>query len=146
MRKFMAEFKEFVSRGNVMDMAVGIIIGSAFTAIVTALVNNLITPLINLVTGGGTDTSFLNFSIGNVQFLLGDFVGAIINFLLVALVLFSLIKAMNTFRKKEDPPAPSTQRDCPYCLMKIEKAATRCPYCTAVVEPVLLEEDPAPEM
>ncbi|MDL2236371.1 large conductance mechanosensitive channel protein MscL [Christensenellaceae bacterium OttesenSCG-928-K19] len=140
MKKFFQEFKEFISRGSVMDLAVGVIIGSAFTAIVTALVENIINPLIELLTGGGVDASGLNITINGIAFNFGDFIGAVINFILVALIIFLMIKTINNMRKKEKPP--ETERDCPYCKMKISKEATKCPYCTADVEP---ETTPAPE-
>lgn len=142
MKRFMEEFKAFISRGNAMDLAVGVIIGGAFTAIVNALVDNLIKPLIELVTGGGMDTSFLNFTVGGVTFQLGDFIGAVINFLIVAFVIFLLIRSMNGMRKKqeaEQAPAPQPQRECPYCKMDIHIEATRCPYCTEAVVPQQVE-------
>ncbi len=108
---FIGEFKEFISRGNVMDMAVGIIIGGAFTAIVNSLVADVISPVIGMICGG-IDFSAIAIKVGEAQLLIGNFIMAIINFLLVALVLFSIIKAMNKFKKKEEEapaeePAPA---------------------------------------
>lgn len=104
------EFKEFISRGNVVDMAVGLIVGSAFTAIVTSLVNDIFTPLIGIVIGG---IGFGNISVtvGSATLAIGNFIQAIINFLLTALCVFIVVKVMNTFRKKkeETPPKPSNE-------------------------------------
>ena len=100
------EFKEFVSRGNVMDMAVGVIIGGAFTAIVTSLVNDILMPIIGGVTGGLDFTAYA-FNIGEASVNYGTFIQAIVNFLLVALCVFLLVKAVNKAKKKEEPaPAP----------------------------------------
>ena len=101
MKKFFAEFKEFISRGNVVDLAVGMIIGSAFTAIVKSLVENIVTPLIGVLLGG-LDFSGLNFTIGNAVIEIGLFVNAVITFLLTALVLFCVVKTMNRFKRKKE--------------------------------------------
>ena len=108
---FIGEFKEFISRGNVMDMAVGIIIGGAFTAIVNSLVADVISPVIGMICGG-IDFSAMAIKVGETELLIGNFIMAIINFILVALVLFCIIKAMNKFKKKEEEapaeePAPA---------------------------------------
>ncbi len=110
---FIGEFKEFISRGNVMDMAVGIIIGGAFTAIVSSLVEDIISPVIGMICGG-IDFAGIAVTVGSAELLIGKFIMAIINFLLVALVLFCIIKAMNKFKKKEEEapaeePAPDEQ-------------------------------------
>ena len=113
MKKFLAEFKEFINRGNVMTMAVGLIIGSAFTAIVTSLVQDIIQPLIGIILGG-IDFSSLGIQVGDTTLMVGNFIGAIITFLLTALVLFLLVKAMNTLqRKKEEEPAPEPEPEIP---------------------------------
>lgn len=134
-----SEFKEFISRGNVIDMAVGIIIGGAFTTIVNSLVNDVTMPLITLVTGG-TEFSGLNFTLKGegesaIVLSLGNFIGAIINFLLIALVVFLFVKGVNKLRrKKEEAPAVPTTKKCPYCFEEIPIEATRCPHCTSELE------------
>jgi large conductance mechanosensitive channel len=100
------EFKDFIARGNVMDMAVGIIIGAAFTAIVTSLVDDLVNPLIGLVIGG-VDFSSISFGLGDAQFMVGNFINAVIKFLIIAWVVFLLVKGVNQMTaKKEEKPAP----------------------------------------
>ncbi len=113
MKKFMTEFKAFIAKGDVMSMAVGIIIGGAFTAIVQSLVNDVITPLLGIILGGVNFTGII-IEVGSAQLMVGNFIQAIITFLLTALVLFSIIKTFNSFKKKEEekpaapaePPAP----------------------------------------
>lgn len=110
MKKFMTEFKAFISKGDVMSMAVGIIIGGAFTSIVNSLVNDVITPFLGIIIGG-IDFSGIVITVGSAQILVGNFIQAVITFLLTALVLFSIMKAFNSFKKKEEtapaePPAP----------------------------------------
>lgn len=139
MKSFMKEFKEFISRGNVMDMAVGVIIGGAFTAIVTSLVNDIIMPLISLITGG---FDFSNLCIvlgqgeGAATFNYGAFITAVINFLLIALVIFWMLKGINKLsrKKEEEKPAEPTEKDCPYCYSKIHIKATKCPFCGSDIE------------
>ena len=109
--KFAKEFKSFISRGNVVDMAVGVVIGGAFTAIITSLVNDVIMPIIGMVTGG-INFSELKATVGSAELCYGNFIQAIVNFLLVALVLFCVIKALNHMKKKEEekpaePPKPA---------------------------------------
>ena len=108
MKKFMTEFKAFIAKGDVMSMAVGIIIGGAFTAIVQSLVNDVITPLLGIIMGGINFTGIV-VSVGEAQLLVGNFIQAIISFLLTALVLFFILKAFNSFKKKEEekPAAPA---------------------------------------
>lgn len=104
MKKFLSEFKEFISKGNVMTMAVGIIMGSTFTAIINSLVNDIITPIIGMVIGG-VDFSGICLTVGSASITLGVFIQAVINFLLTALILFLVVKTFNRFqRKKEDEP------------------------------------------
>ena len=138
MKKFMNEFKEFISRGNVMDMAVGVIIGGAFTAIVNSLVNDIMMPVLSLLTGG-IDFSMLCIALGEGEgaatLNYGAFLAAVINFLLIAFVIFMLIKTLNKFsKKKEETQAPITTKECPYCKEKIAIKATKCPHCTSELE------------
>jgi large conductance mechanosensitive channel len=130
----MSEFKEFISRGNVMDMAVGIIIGGAFTAIVTSLVEDIITPIIGMI--GGFDFSSFVVTVNNSNIAVGNFINAVINFLLIAFVLFSIIKAMNKAasvvkKPEEEAEEAPTTKMCPYCKSEIAIEATRCPHCTS---------------
>ena len=134
MKKFLEEFKAFALKGNVMDMAIGVIIGGAFTAIVTAFTDDFITPLISIF--GGTEFGGkipLPGPEGNA-ILWGDFISAVVNFLIVALILFSMLKAINkllNLRKKEEEEAAPTTKICPFCKSEINKEATRCPHCTS---------------
>lgn len=134
----MKEFKEFVSRGNVMDMAVGVIIGGAFTAIVTSLVNDIFMPLLSLLTGG-FDFTALSIALGEgeeaASLNYGAFLAAIINFLLIALVIFLLVKGINKLsRKKQEEEAPAATKECPFCKEQIAATAERCPHCTSQLE------------
>jgi len=112
MKKFVQEFKEFISKGNVITMAVGIIIGSAFTAIVNSLVNDIITPLIGVILGG-IDFSGMVLTVGKESLLIGSFINAIISFLLTALVLFMIIKTFNRIQREKEvapkEPAPTPE-------------------------------------
>lgn len=112
MKKFMEEFKEFISRGNVMNMAVGIIIGGAFTAIVSSLVGDVIGPIIGMILGG-IDFSGLAITVGSAELLIGNFIQAIISFFLTALVVFFMMKAFNSFQKKEEEPEPEPEPETP---------------------------------
>lgn len=133
---FIAEFKEFISRGNVMDMAVGIIIGGAFTAIVNSLVNDIAMPCIARLTGG-IDFAFLNIVMGEGEeapaLAIGNFILNIVNFLLIAIVVFLLVKGINKLKRKkeEEPEAAPTTKKCPYCFEEIAIEATKCPHCTS---------------
>ncbi|MCH5262532.1 MAG: large conductance mechanosensitive channel protein MscL [Lachnospiraceae bacterium] len=133
MKAFMTEFKKFVARGNVMDMAVGIIIGGAFTAIVTSLVNDILMPILSLLTGG-FDFSALCIVLGegeNAATLnYGSFIAAIINFFLISLVIFMLIKTINKLSIKKEE-APATTKECPFCKEQVSVSAVRCPHCTS---------------
>lgn len=131
MKKFLKEFKEFALRGNVMDMAVGIIIGGAFSGIVTSLTDNFINPILNELTGNAvyTETEVLGF--------VSAFLSSVVNFIIMAFILFCLVKAINKLmslgKKNEEPAAPTT-RICPYCKSEIPIDATRCAHCTSVLE------------
>lgn len=133
MKKFLDEFKKFALRGNVLDMAVGVIVGGAFTGIVTSLTANFINPLLNLImTGGAGEIS------DGVAWTLGaavaSFLTTVVNFIITAFVLFVLLKGINrlmTLGKKKEAPAAPTTKKCPYCLSEIPIAATRCAHCTS---------------
>jgi large conductance mechanosensitive channel len=131
----MSEFKAFLLRGNLVDTAVGIVIGLAFAAVVTAFVGDLITPLIAAI-GGNPDFSALSFTINKSHFLYGAFLNALITFVVIAAVLFYfVVKPVNALmaRRKVEPPVAETTRECPECLSEIPVAARRCAFCTAVV-------------
>ncbi len=129
---FVSEFKEFISKGNVMDMAVGVVIGGAFGSIVTSLVDDVIGPIIGMICGG-IDFSHLAITVGSAQLMIGNFIQAVINFLIVALCIFSVIKAFNHARDKFKPKeeAAATTKICPFCQSEIAINATRCPHCTS---------------
>ena len=138
---FIAEFKQFILRGNVLDVAIGVIIGGAFTAIVTSLNQDILTPLLGLI--GGTDFTHLMYVLGEGEeapvLMYGNFITAVINFLITALVIFVFIKIINSITnrlaKKEEAAAPApTTKKCPYCKSDIDLEATRCPHCTSVLE------------
>lgn len=132
MKKFIEEFKSFALRGNVMDMAIGVLIGAAFSGVVTALTENFINPILQLVLGGAT------YTMADVAGFAGNFITAVVNFFITALVLFCLLKAVNKMltlgHKKEEAPAAPTTKKCPYCMSEIDIAATRCPHCTSELE------------
>ena len=138
------EFKEFAMRGNVLDMAVGIIIGAAFGKIVTSFVSDILMPPLGLLLGKVDFSNlFLDLSgkghaslaaakaDGAATLNYGLFINSIIDFAIVAFAIFLLIKQVNRFLKKPDAPAPVTTKECPYCISKIDLKATRCPHCTA---------------
>ena len=133
MNGFIKEFKEFIMRGNVMDMAVGIIIGGAFTAIVTSLVEDIIMPIISLLSGGIAIDDWGIALAGGGIIGIGKFVQAVITFLLIALVLFSIIKAMNKLRgnKEEEPAGDPETKECPFCKSEVPFTAIRSPHCTS---------------
>ena len=141
MKGFVEEFKKFIMRGNVMDMAIGVIIGGAFTAIVTSLNKDIISPL--LAVFGGVDFSHLQVVLGEGEeppiLMYGNFITAVINFLITAFVIFLLVKVINVMgdklsKKKEEKPAAPTTKKCPYCLSEIAIEATRCPHCKSNIE------------
>jgi large conductance mechanosensitive channel len=147
------EFKEFILKGNVMDMAVGIVIGAAFGAIVTSLVNDVIMPPVGMLLGG---VDFANLFIllkegtpgapyatlvsaqeaGAVTINYGLFINALISFLIVALVIFLLIRSINRLRREEEAPEEPTTKECTYCFTTIPLQASRCPHCTSQLEVV----------
>ena len=132
MKKFMEEFKQFAMRGNVMDLAVGVIIGGAFQAIVTSLVGDVISPLLGIF--GGADFSGYVATINGSEIRYGAFITAIINFILMAFIIFCLVKFLNkmmTLGKKPEAPKAPTTKVCPFCQSEISIKATRCPHCTS---------------
>lgn len=134
MQNMLKDFKTFILRGNVLDLAIAVVIGAAFGAVVTALVKDLITPIIAIP--GRHDFSTLKFTIRKSSFLYGDFINAVIAFLsIAAAVFFFVVRPVNALmaRRKTEPDVLSTTRDCPYCLSSIPIAASRCAFCTADV-------------
>lgn len=130
------EFKQFILRGNTVELAVAVVIGAAFGAIVSALVKDLITPLIAAI-GGQPDFSGLSFTINSSKFLYGDFINAVIAFLIIAAVVFFLIiKPINALMERANrskQPEDPSEKKCSYCLSDIPKEAVRCKFCTSKV-------------
>lgn len=134
MKKFLSEFKEFISKGNVLDLAVGVIIGGAFSSIVTSLTDNIINPLINCI--GGADIQGKIHLIGDNYIDYGAFISAVINFIIMALIIFCIVKAVNkamSLGKKKEEPAPEEPKTkiCPYCKSEIPIDAVKCCHCTS---------------
>ena len=157
MKKFFTEFKEFIMRGNVVDLAVAVIVGGAFQSIVNSFINDLVMPFIGLVTGGinfadqfivlkvpeGVDLATVEAAktaadataLGATVWAYGAFITAVINFIVMAFVVFLLVKAINkaqTIGKKKEEEAPTTKK-CPFCCSEISIKATRCPHCTSEI-------------
>lgn len=146
MKKFMAEFKKFALKGNMIDLAVGVIIGGAFNGLVTSLVNDIIMPVLSLFTG---KMDFENWFValdgktyatieaakeaGAATLNYGNFISGIINFIIMAFVVFMLVRAINKMKKDEPAPAPTTKK-CPFCKTDIPLEATKCPHCTSALE------------
>lgn len=138
------EFKEFAIKGNMIDLAVGVIIGGAFNSLITSLVDNIIMPLISIV-AGRLDFSNWFFALdgnhyatlaeaqkaGAATLNYGTFISGFINFLIMAFVVFLFVKGMNTLRRKNETPAEPTTKKCPFCQSEIAIEATRCPHCTS---------------
>ena len=158
MKKFFSEFKDFVMRGNVVDLAVAVIVGGAFQAIVNSLINDLVMPFIGLITGGinfadqfvvlkvpegvelaaveAAKTAADATALGATVWAYGSFITAVINFIVMAFVIFLLVKLINkaqSIGKKEEEEEPTTKK-CPYCCTEIDIEATRCPHCTSQLE------------
>lgn len=142
MKKFLEEFKAFISKGNVLDMAVGVIIGGAFGSVVSGLTDNIIQPLLNCIGGAEVQGKIRLF--GTENYLdYGAFISAIINFLIMAFVVFLIVKSVNKLseaaqklakkNEEEEAPAPTT-KVCPYCKSEIDIEATRCPHCTSQLD------------
>lgn len=146
MKKFLAEFKKFALKGNMIDLAVGVIIGGAFNGLVTSLVNDIIMPVLSLFTG---KMDFENWFValdgetyatieaakeaGAATLNYGNFISGIINFIIMAFVVFMLVKAINKLKKDEPAAAPTTKK-CPFCKTDIPLEATKCPHCTSALE------------
>lgn len=132
----MSGFRKFILRGNVVDLAIAVVIGAAFGAVVQALVKDLITPILGIF-GGVPDFSALFFTINNSRFLIGDFINALLAFLLIAALVYYFVlipvgRLLDRYGPAPTPPAPT--RECPECLSKIPVKARRCAFCTAVLE------------
>ena len=137
------EFKKFITRGNVMNMAVGVIVGGAFTTIVTSLNNDIISPILGIF--GGVDFSDLKLVMGSGEnapvLKYGSFLTAVINFLIIAMIIFLIVRAMNKINESikakltdKEEVLVETTKVCPYCREKVAKEATRCPHCTSILE------------
>ena len=141
-KNLIEEFKKFITRGNVIDMAVGVIIGGSFTTIVTSLNNDIITPTLGIF--GGVDFSNLKLVLGSGKnapvLAYGSFITAVINFLIVAFILFALIKLVNSINESikakigEENKAEAKVKICPFCKEEINIEASRCPHCTSVID------------
>ena len=141
MKKFFQEFKEFALKGNVLDMAIGVIIGGAFSGLVTSLTDCFINPLIGCI--GGAEVQGKIHLLGDQYLDYGSFITAVINFIIMAFIIFLLMKGIKkllSLGKKEEVAAPLT-RKCPYCYGDIDVKATKCMYCTSDVEPTVKAEE-----
>lgn len=138
LKKFLNEFKEFVMRGNVLDLAVAVLVGAAFQSIVTSLTDNIISPVIGLFTRMNFDQLSVQIPYTDVIIKYGAFITSVINFLIMALIIFLIVKVINkimTFgRKKEEQTQEEATKECPYCKSEISIDATRCPHCTSKLE------------
>ena len=148
MKKFLEEFKAFAMRGNVVDMAVGVVIGGAFGSITTSLVNDIFMPLLGVITGGinfgglfyaldgqkyASIEAAKEAGVGTLNY--GAFIQYVINFILIAFCMFIVVRLMNKLKKPAPAPAPAKpKRLCPYCRSEIADDATRCPHCTSVLD------------
>ncbi len=142
MKRFFNEFKEFINRGNVMDLAVAVIIGGAFTGIVTSLTTDIINPLITVIAGGGAN-SISGLVVPGTGIDFGKFISAVINFLIVAFVVFLLVKAINKMQSvggrmlklnKDGQQVVDVAPTCPFCLEEVKEGAVRCPHCAAAFD------------
>ncbi len=131
MKSFFSEFKKFIMRGNVLDLAVGVIIGAAFQGVVSALTDNLISPLLGMI--GGMNFDMLSFKINGAEFYYGKFITAVINFVIMAFVIFVIVKLVNKIMSIGKKPVEevATTKKCPYCCSEIDIEATKCPHCTS---------------
>ena len=131
------EFRAFIHRGNVVDLAVAVMIGTAFGAVITSLVNDVVMQLVAAITGD-PDFSKLVFTVNGSEVRYGAFLNAVTSFLLIATALFFVVRTMNRAmrQRRTPPPEPPKERECPFCISTIPINATRCPACTSEVEPV----------
>ena len=132
MKKLLKEFKEFAMRGNVVDMAIGVVIGAAFGKVVTAVVDIFLNPIIESIKANVPEGSAGPGFMGSFV----SFLGVLVEFLITALVLFAIIKVVNKFKRKEAPKPVEKPRLCPFCKTEIAKDATRCPHCTSELKTV----------
>ena len=144
MKKLLAEFKKFALKGNVIDMAVGVMIGGAFSKIVTSLVNDVFMPVLSLITGG-LNTSALFVALDGQEYATldaakeagvatlnyGTFIQTVIDFVLIAICIFAFVKLISKLHKKEEPKPAPAPRLCPFCCQPVADKATRCPHCTS---------------
>jgi large conductance mechanosensitive channel len=131
----LTEFKQFILRGNLVELAVAFVLGVAFAAVVTSLVQDIITPIIAAI-GGEPDFSDLTFTVNDSEFRYGDFINSVISFVVIAAAVFFLVvKPVNALmaRRKTEPPVDEDVRKCPECLSEVPSAASRCPFCTAQI-------------
>ena len=152
MKKLLKEFEKFIMRGNVIDMAVGVIVGAAFQGIVNSLVNDVISPLLGLI--ANTDLSYLVLNVRGVDIKYGSFLTAVINFLIMAFVIFLLVKGINKLaelgirkdkNKKAEEPAKPVTKICPYCKSEIPADAVKCCHCTSDLEEPVSESNTLPQ-
>lgn len=133
MKNFFSEFKKFIMRGNVLDLAVGVIIGAAFQAIVTSLTNDIISPILGIF--GGMNFDNLSVNVNGAEIMYGKFLTALINFLIMAFIIFLIVKFINKIMSIGKKPVAEevTTKKCPYCCSEIDINATKCPHCTSDV-------------
>jgi large conductance mechanosensitive channel len=135
--KILREFKEFISKGNVMSLAIGVIIGSAFTGIVDSLVKDIFMPLVSLLTGGRDFSNWI-IVLGKGEYAAtlryGEFIAAVINFLIISAVIFLIVKGITRVMKKNEKKEEETTKVCPYCKSEIDKKASKCAFCTSDLE------------
>lgn len=143
MKKFLREFREFISKGNVLDLAVGVIIGGAFSSVVKGLTDNIIQPLLNCI--GGAEVQGKIHLVGDNYLDYGAFISAVINFIIMAFVIFVIVKLVNKAEEtavkfankhKEEKAEEPTTKICPFCKSEIALDATRCPHCTSVLDEI----------
>ena len=135
MKKFLNEFKAFALRGNILDLAVGVLIGGAFSGLVTSLTENIISPILGLF--GGANLDVFGLDINGTVLKYGAFITAIINFIIMAFIVFMIVKMVRTIEtigKPKAAPAAPTKKNCPFCCTEIDIKAVRCPHCTSQLD------------